>query len=389
MKKRVRPQRGTKTATLRAGFAQADITPGPDVTLMGYGFRRPGYDAVQDRLRARACALVDGGGPAVLLSLDLVLVPSGYAQRLREAVAAELGVARARVIVAATHTHSGPDPAQDYLESLHERLVDTARRAAALTFPVCAAVAEAPLGLGYNRRVATPGGVRNCWGPQEWPERRPQPVPDPTCTVLVLRQTNGPRRYLVWNLGMHPVVLGKTSRVLSPDYPGRACERLAAMREGDRALFVLGAAGNVQPWMATQEDPAAVERVGDAAAAFVSVLGEAAVELREPGGKPPALRCAEGVLRAGRHQVDLCVWRLGAFCLAAAPVELFSELGLRLRRKIGGPVMPVTLANGCAGYWPTRAAFEEGGYEVDAAARHLKPGDGERLVNALARLAAG
>jgi hypothetical protein len=40
------------------------------------------------------------------------------------------------------------------------------------------------------------------------------------------------------------------------------------------------------------------------------------------------------------------------------------------------------------GYWPTRAALAEGGYEVDGARQMgRKPGDGERLIATLAGLA--
>jgi hypothetical protein len=86
-------------------------------------------------------------------------------------------------------------------------------------------------------------------------------------------------------------------------------------------------------------------------------------------------------------KTDLAVWRIGRVRLAAAPVELFSELSAELRRQLPGPLLVATNTNGWTGYWPTRAAFAEGGYEVDGArALGRRPGDGERLVEALVAL---
>jgi hypothetical protein len=74
----------------------------------------------------------------------------------------------------------------------------------------------------------------------------------------------------------------------------------------------------------------------------------------------------------------------------AVPVEMFEELALDLRKRAGGPVFLMTLANGWEEYLPHRAGFDQGGYEVDAARQHgYKPGDGEALVDALLALDRG
>lgn len=81
------------------------------------------------------------------------------------------------------------------------------------------------------------------------------------------------------------------------------------------------------------------------------------------------------------------MWNLAGVQLAAAPVELFSELSVQLRQQVPGPLLVATNTNGWTGYWPTRTAFAEGGYEVDGArAMGRKPGDGEKLVAELAKL---
>jgi hypothetical protein len=416
---------------LRAGFAKLDITPGPECGLIGYEFRQeelpPGNAGVHDPLHARVLVLHDGQAPAVLASLDLCVIETALMRELRAAVAKAAKTTPERVNLSCIHTHSGPFPHQtarggkrlaearrmakkdpdaaraltaslragtDYAGFLRGRLVGAAAQAAGLTYPVRVTAQQAPLGLGYNRRVMTPAGLKHCWGPQEWPQLSPGPATDPACTVVLLRQENGPRSYLLWSLGAHPVVLGKTSRVVSADYPGLACKMLEEDLPGCRPMFLLGAAGDTHPWIATQEDPAQIRVVAKAAAAFVALLAQATrglqseiSNLKSSTEAAEELRIAARTCRIGKNELDLAVWRLGPVWCVFAPVELFGALGADLRRQLPGPVLLATCANGWTGYFPTEAACAEGGYEVKGA-WNFTPGDGEKLVAALVDLAA-
>jgi len=412
---------------LKAGFARADITPPTDCTLQGYEFRfadlPPGNDGVRDPLAARALVVRDGSSPAAVVSLDLCIVSTRLARRLRQAAADAARTTADRVLLCCTHTHSGPaldepkdaygpeagwaaadeaqpnSPGRRYAAGLAEKVKQAVARAAGLLYPVTAAAQEAPLGLGYCRRVATAEGLRHNWNPQEYADLPCPPMSDPACTAVALRQVGGPRSFVLWSIGAHPVVLGKTSRVVSADYPGAANRHIEHLVGGARAMFLCGAAGNSHPWLATQEDPAAVEAVGRAAGSFVALMmgglrggppnGKPAGESGATGGPiaSPLAIASRTVEFAGRP-LDLSVWRLGPATIAAAPVELFGELSGELRRRIAGPVIVATCANGWTGYWPTAAAFEQGVYEVDSARRAGRaPGDSEKLVDILAEMA--
>lgn len=391
---------------LRAGFAVGEITPGQDCPLHGYDFRAAGggagNDGVLDPLRVRVMVLQRGGQRGVVASLDCALIDTETARGYRQGIAEALGTDTEHVIVAATHTHSGAylathslpstlrtqaavvSATQAYGEAVRRKVIETARRAGGLTFPVQLYHREAPFGLGYNRRVITPEGLRNCWSPQEWPDRQPGPSPDPTCSVVMLKESVGARSYILWNLGVHPVVLGKTSNEVSADYPGRACEMIGEYIPGSSSLFLLGGAANVHPWVATQEDPKQVDVVGRCAASFVGLLSQ---------GMAPAQddewHTAAATVKIGAWDVDLCIWKIGPVRVVALPVELFAELGADLRRRLKGPLLLATMANGACGYFPTKAAFAEGGYETEhlGAGKILAPGDGERLVDEVVRLA--
>ena len=373
---------------LRCGFGSNDITPHPSVPLMGYPEprSRSGSDGVHLPLLARACVLKEGSRTAVLVALDLCVLPNAACRRLRAEIAKSIDIDQTNVLVSTSHTHSGPFPGDDYLESIQPKILDAVRRASDLVHPVTAWIQEAALGLGYNRRVPVDGTIRMCWNPQTIADHPPRPAPDPTCTLLQFRQVNGPRQVNVWSLGAHPVVFGKASRMISSDYPGAACTWLDANIPDGKSMFVLGAAGNVHPWMATQEDPRNVDRIGETAGAFVRTLAQATRPIRAlEEGENLVCRSKTVVIRG--HELDIAVWNVGDAFIVAAPVELFGELAVDLRRRLEKPVLLSTLTNGWNGYWPHRGAFAEGGYEVGAVPAGLEPGDGEALINHLVDLA--
>jgi hypothetical protein len=375
-----------KHVSLKAGFAEADITPGRDASLMGYGFRAPGNDGARGPLTVRACAFRDGETLAILVVADLAVIPTDVAAELRKAIAERESVPEANVIVAATHTHSGPYPEGDYLGVLRDAVVDTAHRAAGLMFPCTLWHRESAMELGYNRRATAGDVLNNCWGPQEWPDRHPEPMPDTTFSVVLLRQTNGPRSYVLWGTGAHPVVLGRASRSISADYPGEACRLIECYMPDSKAVFVLGGAGNVHPWVATQEDPSGVECVARAAASFAALLTHAVAPVcLQP--EQPVLQCVAEETMIGGLRVPLTVWRLGTVRVVALPVELFSELSADLRERLSSPMLLATVANGWMQYWLTDSAAREGGYEFQSAVEGFQPGMGEELVDAVLRLA--
>jgi hypothetical protein len=200
--------------------------------------------------------------------------------------------------------------------------------------------------------------------------------------VIVFEQTDGARRYVLFSIGAHPVVLGKTSRVVSADWPGRACRLVDETMPETHSLFFLGACGEVHPWIATQESPVNIEPVARAAAGFVELLARAG-----GGSSEPSLEIRAKTLRIGKTQLDVAVWLLGDARIVAAPVELFASLSRQLREMVGGPLFVATNTNGWTGYWPDAGAFKQGQYEVDAAvAFGRRPGEGEQLIRELTKL---
>lgn len=348
---------------------------------------------MHDPLHVNALVARDAKGTTlVLISADLCVIDTPIASSIRRKIARKLEIPVPNVILSATHSHSSPwlvrgrnasRPAdRKYCRFTEDTIVETALRASALTCPASMFFRETSLGLGYNRRVRKNNATLNCWGPQEYPERQPGPMPDPACSMLMFRQTSGARCSIAWSLGVHPVVLGKTSNVISADYPGLANTQVEQLLPDAKSMFVLGAAGNIHPWIATQEDPGAVETVARAASSMIALLAKAGAPLL-----PSPLRAASRSVKLIKTSVDVVAWQIGPVRIVALPVEFFGELGAHMRDETRHPLFLATNSNGWLGYLPTREAFTEGGYEVEGAKRLFRPGDGEKLAVAAATLA--
>ena len=62
---------------------------------------------------------------------------------------------------------------------------------------------------------------------------------------------------------------------------------------------------------------------------------------------------------------ELTGLKLGEVALVGIPGEPFTEIGVKIKETEGyGLVMPCALTNGYNGYFPTKSAYAEGGYEA-------------------------
>jgi len=95
---------------MQASFAKTDITPGRAVWMDGM-LRAHRSRGVHDRLYARALALANDGAAAdgyVIAALDICGLRDEDSRAIRAEAARRCGVPEDRIIIAATHTHSGP-----------------------------------------------------------------------------------------------------------------------------------------------------------------------------------------------------------------------------------------------------------------------------------------
>jgi hypothetical protein len=79
---------------------------------------------------------------------------------------------------------------------------------------------------------------------------------------------------------------------------------------------------------------------------------------------PEAMRIMANLERPEFFELRLTLLRLGDAAFVGIPGEPFQDIGIAIKEKSPFPVTVVTACtNGHEGYYPTRAAFEVGGYE--------------------------
>lgn len=163
-----------QAASLEAGFVVQDITPPQGWRMSGY-FHERINTGTHDPLQAKVVVLRQEDVTAALVFCDLIGISRAVADQVRWRASSRSGIPEEHILVAATHTHTGPlyfgvlrdqfheaavrehgrDPVEwiDYEELLVERLADSIVRAERNTRPVRLEVAS-PRNhrVSFNRR---------------------------------------------------------------------------------------------------------------------------------------------------------------------------------------------------------------------------------------------
>lgn len=422
------------------------ITPPLGMPLAGYYSPR-GATGVHDELWARALVVEGQGGRAAVVSCDLIHLTQEAGDAARALIAQKTGIPRERIVVTASHTHTGPvligthdrymlgeeqlALARKYAEELPGRIAEAAAEAAAQLQPARLLLgSEEERSIVFNRRFHMADGTVG-WNPGK---RNPAirrvagPVDAEVGVLAVESAEKGLPVATLVNYALHLDTVGGTE--YSADYPYTLTDLLARARgAGHVTLFAMGASGNVNHldvstkapqkghgeaarigtvlagaalkalWKAVEAPPAridaAVETVAlDLAPHTAQELAWAqgiAEEVRR-GGKPAFLDQVKAfrILDVDRRQgkpipAEVQVLTFGRkAAVVALPGEIFVELGLAIKQ--GSPferTWVVSLANANPGYVPDRKAYDEGNYEPVSA--RCAAGSGEKLVEAALR----
>ena len=94
-------------ADLQAGLATTDITPPKGARLSGY-FNERLNTATHDPLQAKAVVFAQGQTRAALVFCDLIGVSAEVTTKARAEAARRTGIPADHIMVAGTHTHTGP-----------------------------------------------------------------------------------------------------------------------------------------------------------------------------------------------------------------------------------------------------------------------------------------
>ncbi len=238
------------------GYASLDITPPLGSAMDGYYVPRYAK-GILEPLTTSAIALALGDERVVLVSVDSCLFSKAYVERCNAAIQKATGLSGDRVMIAATHTHTGPfcepttmfetddGPILAYGEFLVSRIADVVALALADLRPARMGyiVGQAPERVAYIRRYKMKDGTTMTCPPIDDP-MIDHPIGTLDQRVNLLRfDREGAPTVLLMNYGLHADTVN--GELISPDWPYEMAKTLGKALDGVKTVFFSGAAGDV------------------------------------------------------------------------------------------------------------------------------------------------
>ena len=439
----VRAAGAAKIEPLTAGVAVVDITPPIGYRMSGY-FHERRATGTSNPLKAKAIVLRQGERRAAMVFCDVIGLSLDVSSRAREQAAKATGIPAANILIAATHSHTGPlyhgalrkqfhdlavakhgeDPCEkvDYPGQLVAGIVRAVTKAAGQPREVRVESGTTEQeGLSFNRRFhMKTGPVRFNPGVGNPDIVRPAGPIDPQVGIVVFR---GAKAGIV-NFALHLDTVGGTK--YAADYPFHVERCLQGSLGRDFVLlFGTGACGDINHIDVTKKQRLKTEHIGTTLGRTVAAAldklktdipadlavqreivkvplqrysPERIAQARQDAAKIgtrqlPFLKCVEAYkilslqLRGGQTiGLEVQVIRLSRdVAIVGLPGEVFVDLALAIKR--GSPfatTLVIELCQDAPGYIPTRKAFAEGSYETVNS--RIAPGGGERMADAAVRL---
>jgi hypothetical protein len=405
------------------GVAAVDITPDYPVRLNGFGHRRTELEGVTQRIWAKALAIgSDAQKPVVLITIDNLGVRQSMVEELARRLSQKAGIARERLAVTFTHTHTAPK-VSGACETImgwpvppeHQRHIDryTAELTDALEKVSLAALADRkPARLAWA--VGQVGFAKN---------RRTEGGPvDHDLPMLVVRSAEDDAiRAIYVSYACHCVTLSHNQ--VSGDWAGYAQEAIQREHPGAIALVSIGCGSDSNPTSGVTGDniAAAAEQGGEIAKQVARLLqgpltpitGPVAATLQTielPLNKPPTreeLQAAAANDDPAGHNANyqlekrargealqstivypIQTWSFGdSLSMIFLAGEVCVDYSLRLKQELGAAHLWVHgYSNDFCCYIPSERLLKEGGYGGGAEIVYfalpatLAPGLEERIV---------
>jgi hypothetical protein len=390
----------------KVGLAQVKITPERPVFMAGYASRDRPFEKVTTDLYAKALALEDREGHlAVLVTTDLIGLSAAIAEPVCARLADRAKLKREQILLTSSHTHTGPalslSPARgsgapgehlrtvDYTRKLQEQLVEVVLESLKKREPARLSWGSGVANFVLNRRQFTPRGVILGMNPRGPADR--------TVPVLRIDTAEGKLRAVLFGAATHNTTLRGNCYEICGDYAGFAQANLEKQHPGVQAMFILGFAGDSDPYphgtmelarRHGRELSQEVERVLETRLEPVRgplrlSFGKADLPLEVPsraelekkaggtGSDAAAARRRLEALDKGEKLPDhytapVAVWQFGSdLTLVALSGEVVVDYVALLEKALGPNRLWLSAyANDFYGYLPSARLLVEGGYET-------------------------
>jgi hypothetical protein len=394
----------------KVGLAEVKITPGRPISLAGYANRNHPFEKVTTDLYAKAMVLEDRDGKiAVMVTTDLIGLTEAVAEPVCERLTSKTGLKRDHILLSSSHIHTGPSLSLDlkkveesatlddaertvtYTRLLQDRLVEVVQRALEKREPAQLSWGSGVVNFVMNRREFTPGGVILGVNPRGPADR--------TVPVLRIDGADGKLRAVLFGAGTHNTTLTDKCYELCGDYAGFAQAHVQEQHQGAQAMFILGCAGDSNPYprgtmdLARKHGVTLGKEVCRVLAAKLQpvrgpikiAFGRAELPLQEP---PPREELEKQAVRNGPiqswvakqmlailnrgeklptfYRCPIAVWQFGYdLTLVGLSGEAVVDYVMLLEKALGPNQLWLSAyCNDVFGYIPSARVLAEGGYET-------------------------
>jgi len=291
---------------LTAGLAVADITPPIRYRMSGY-FSERLSTGTSNPLHAKAMVLRQGETSAAMVFCDIIGLSLDVSSRARRQASERTGIPTKNILIAATHSHTGPlyfgamrkhfhdtavaehgsDPYEkvDYAGQLVEKLARVIAQADAAAKPVQLAAGSAEQqGLSFNRRFHMKNGTVRFNPGSLNPDivRAAGPI-DPKVGMVFLGEADGDNDAIgaFVNFALHLDTVGGTK--YAADYP-YYMEQSLREKYGDKfvLLFGNGTCGDINHLDVTKKERLQTDYIGRTLAETVKAKKESLKAVTEP-----------------------------------------------------------------------------------------------------------
>lgn len=402
-------QKKTSSDIWKVGMARKNITPTTSMWMAGYAARTSPSEGKLHDLWAKALTLEDSEGHrALLITMDLLGIPKGFSDKLRDKIKEKFGLEKSQIILSSSHTHSGPvlSNALKYIypmDSTEWGKVDQYTKDLGM---ILLRLVDESMKNMKPARIYTQNGI------VRFQVNRRNNKESALLSTTVL---NGPNDYavpvikvedlnknliaIVFGYACHPTVLSINK--FSGDYVGFAQIELEKRYPGIQAMFFQGAGADQNP-LPRHTIPLAVQYGKQLADAVERVLCENMImqrsklitkykEIDIPLDDPLPIsqlqiikerkdyegRWAQGMIneynQKGTFQKSypypMSYWEIGNQRIFALGGEVVTFYAVKLKEIFGQEIFVVGYANDVMAYIPSALIIDEGGYEGDTAQR--------------------
>ena len=391
-------------SAVEIGTARCDVTPTEPIRLTGYAARKTPHTGVEQKLWAKALAIGSNReGPAILITLDNCGISEGTWREVRSRLAKSAKIRADRIVIASSHTHSGP-ATKDWAPNIFVRDLTPEEQGAIdrYTTALVTNLEQVALEALKNRRAGTLS-----WSSGTAPfaaNRRTRGGPvDHALPVLKAEDADGKLLALVANYACHCTTLGGEFNHACGDWAGYAQEAIEREAPGAVALVTIGCGADANPSPRGGTDGGlafAKQHGGEIGAEVKRLLGMTftplktrltthAKEIQLPFGphftreqwlarstnsgitgyhaKKWLARLDHGEKLPDSLYYPITTWNFGnELAMVFLPGEVVVDYALRLKDELNGQRLWVSgYANYVPCYIPSRRILAEGGYEAE------------------------